>query len=167
LCRSSCHSDLVISILCDISDPRESSVSTLFLDFKIPHLESTNCVIRNFEVQRNWLALELFSVWWNHCRKMESCCQEIFSLSWELLECPSNSFFIRDILDYSVSCFELWCISIIGDRNKHINIICSWFLLEITLNLDSKFNFIRIRFTFCLNIHLEQWFHSNIQSIRC
>lgn len=149
------HSDLVIAVLSNIANPRKRMVSTLFLNFEITYLESTNCIIWNFEIHWDWKSLEFFSIWWNNGRQSESSSHHILSLARESLKTPSHGFLFRNIGDCTVSSFENGSLRIIRNGNEYFDIVCSRFLLEITLDLDSEFNLVRIRLSFSINFNRE------------
>lgn len=139
----------------NIANPRKCMVSTLFLNFKITYLESTYSIIRNFEIHRNGESLELFSIWRNNWRQSERSSHHVFSLTRESLKAPSHGFFFRNISNSTMSSFKHRGLRIIRNRNEHFDVVCSWLLLEITLDLHSEFNFVRIRLSFCVNFNRE------------
>ena len=138
---ASVSSNLVISVLCDVSHPRKSLVTTFLDNFKISDLDATNCEIWYLELYLNWDLLVLLSLlilnWWEAELRSHV---ELLSTG-ELLNTPDHAAFIGDVFNSSDIWLEHRRINIDRHRNDDLNVICYGFLLKLCSRFDNEFYF--------------------------
>lgn len=97
--NASCHSNLVVSVLCYVSHPRECLVATLLHDFQVSDLNAADCEVGNLELNLDWhlgvfLSLFTFNAW-----ESELCSHQELFPAWELLNAPDHAVLVRNVLD--------------------------------------------------------------------
>ena len=148
----SVHSNLVVSILCDVAHPWQRLVSALFYDFKISHLNSTHSKVRDLELDLNGYFLIIFSCFVLNWRESETRSHQELFTSWELFYTPYHTTSIRHILDCTYVGFEDWWVHIDRYRHDDFYVISNRFLFELCSCLHDKFNF-RLSWIFYDGLH--------------
>ncbi len=138
---TSCHPDLVVASLRDVTHPRQSRVATFLNDFEVPHLDTRDCEVRDFELDLDGSAGVLLSLIAFDRRKTELSSHQEFFASWELLYAPDHGVLIGHILDSADVALEHWRVNIRGNRNKYFYVVCNALALELSFSLDQVFNF--------------------------
>jgi len=160
----SIHSYLVVSILCDVADPRKRLITALLDNFKITHLNATDCEVRYLELQLDWYFLVVISsVVLNWREPKLSAHEELFAAR-ELLNDPNHAAFIWNIFDCAHIGFENRWIDINWNRNYDFNIVCYGFLFELGSRFDHKFYF-RLSTIFNSGFYPYQRLYMGVNSI--
>ena len=138
--RVSCHSNLIVTILSDVANPRQSLITTFFLNLKVSYLDATDCEVGNFELKldrHSWILLSLlcFDTW-----ETELCSHHVFFAPWELLDAPDHGVLIRHILHSAHIRFKDRRVNICRDWDRYFNVVSNWFRLELSFGFHEVFN---------------------------
>lgn len=98
---ASVGSNLVVSVLCDISNPRKSLVATFLDNFKISDLDTTYCEIWYLELYLNWDFLVLLSLLILNRWEPKLCSHVELLSTRELFDTPDHATFIGDVFNSS------------------------------------------------------------------
>lgn len=79
--HQSVHTDLVLSVLCQVLHPRGSLVPASIHNLQVAHLETRNCKEGDFKVDVNGLLLVEISFWGLNSRQFEIGTQHVLSES--------------------------------------------------------------------------------------
>ena len=128
----SIHSNLVITVLSNVTNPWKCLISAFLHNLKVPNLNTTHSEIWDFKfyLDRNlWIFLSGF-VLDGRKTKLGSH-QKLFS-TWELFDAPNHAVFIWNIFDCTNIRFENRRINIDWHWNNNFNIIGYGFLFELS-----------------------------------
>jgi len=106
--KESCHPDLIVSILSNVSYPWKGLISALLNDFKIPYLDTTHCEIGDFELNLNRNSRVFLSFFSFNTRETELCSHKILFPSLELFYAPYHAVLIGNVFHGSNIRFEHW-----------------------------------------------------------
>ena len=93
------HSQLVISIGSNISNPRQRLVATLFNNLEITYLNATNGKVWNLKLELNWDILVFLSLLVLNRWEAERSPHHVLLPAWELLDAPNHAALVGHVLD--------------------------------------------------------------------
>ena len=128
-------SNVIASILCQISNPRESFISWFICHLQISPLESWYSEVRDLKFNIDGHFLVLLSIRRFNCWKFEFSCHYVLSMSWELFNCPFERRLLWNITDWTNRRSEIRGLDILRNRNKYLNIISNTLLFVIWFDL--------------------------------
>lgn len=137
----SVHSNLIVSILSNVAYPWQCLIATLFNNFEITNLNTTDCEVRYFKfyLNRNFLVVFTFLIF--NRRKSKLSSHHKFFPSWKLLDNPNHARLIWYIFHCSNICFEWRWVNIDWNWNNNLYVIGYRLLFKLRFSLYNELNF--------------------------
>lgn len=117
------RSELVVSILGNIPNPRESLIAALLNYLQVANLDSRSGEIWNLKFYTNGrfsFLIFSFNTW-----KSKVSSHQVFFSTWKRFNGPDNFTVLWNPFDTSNSGFKLWRVRIIWNRNVNLHIVGS------------------------------------------
>lgn len=136
----SLHSYLVVSVLGNVSNPRQGLVATLLHDLEVSHLDATDGEVGDLklELDRNvgvFLPLLVLNRWEPKCGS-----HHVLFPPRELLDAPDHATLVRHVLYSTHIGLENGTVNVDWNRDDNLNIVGDRFLLELSPHFDHIFN---------------------------
>uniref|UniRef100_A0A0E9XMI6 Uncharacterized protein n=1 Tax=Anguilla anguilla TaxID=7936 RepID=A0A0E9XMI6_ANGAN len=155
-------SQLVISVLSDVSNPRQGLISTFLNDLQVAHLDSRGSEVRDFKLHADgrfsFLVLGL------HARQPKVRPHQVLLSTREGFDGPDDLAVLRYPLHAAHRGLELGRVGVGGDRNVDLHVVGRRPPFELALGLDHILDS-AMRVLLDHRLDPDQWLHMCVETV--